>query len=379
MSETNDDLRKQIEQLETAISQRKRQEQQYQQRRPRYNPIWSTSRRGRPPVRPSHNLKLTVKPTPSSSGGEGDSADSATTGYVSYGNKLVRVGSGAAAIRPAYKPRPQARAPNRATRQHTQPVLIDGEEFIRKGRGNKLVRASTTAPSAGPSAATRNRIVSIDGENYVRTKKGSLVRVGALRMLNQKRKRPPTRRRLCTKHLFGKCDNAADKCRYSHVLSPEVVPICRHYQSGICLNTECPFSHVKVNANAPICRPFVYKGYCAKGAHCLHRHVIECPDWVEKGKCARTRCRLPHPAKKEPRSGSVPTKEEEESFMRQYVQRPVFDKQGSADSDPGLADDIFSSDSEGSDKDDDNLSDALTDDEADELLKWYDDNYEEAS
>ncbi|PIA18859.1 hypothetical protein COEREDRAFT_36007, partial [Coemansia reversa NRRL 1564] len=107
---------------------------------------------------------------------------------------------------------------------------------------------------------------------------------------------------LCTKHLFGKCENLADKCRYSHVLSPEVVPICRHYQNDNCLKTDCPFSHVKVNENAPICRPFVYKGYCAKGNQCLHRHVIECPDWVEKGKCKRTRCRLPHPTKKESRN-----------------------------------------------------------------------------
>ncbi|KAJ2613998.1 hypothetical protein H4S08_001923 [Coemansia sp. RSA 1365] len=253
----NDELKRQIEQLETAISQRKRQGQQYQQTRPRYNPIWSTTRRGRPHVRPSHNLKLTVKHAQPSSK-EGDSTDSVTTGYVSYGNKLVRVGSGAAMIRPAYTTRPRAIAPKRVVKQQTQQVVIDGEEFVRKGRGNKLVRASTTKPSV-----ERKRIVSIDGEKYVRTKEGSLVRVEALRVLNQKQ------------------------------------------------------SH----------------------------------------------------------NGAAPTKEEEESFMKQYIQRPVFDNQNSVESDTDLAEDIISSDSEASNKDDD-LSDALTDDEADELLRWYDDNYE---
>ncbi|KAJ2765860.1 hypothetical protein IWQ56_003933, partial [Coemansia nantahalensis] len=106
------------------------------------------------------------------------------------------------------------------------------------------------------------------------------------------------------------------------------------------------------------------------GAKCLHRHVLECPDWVEKGKCPRARCRLPHPDPSRPRfAAQLPTAEEEEAFMRRYIQRPTFDD---APADPGESSDGDSSSSA-------ELDDALSDDEADELLKWYDDNYDEAA
>ena len=33
---------------------------------------------------------------------------------------------------------------------------------------------------------------------------------------------------------------------------------------GLCTNTACPYRHVKVNSNAPVCEDFL-KGYCADG------------------------------------------------------------------------------------------------------------------
>ncbi|KAJ2443222.1 hypothetical protein IWW46_002631 [Coemansia sp. RSA 2440] len=364
----NEQLKRQIQQLEHAINQRK-----HQRPSSRFNPLRPPVRFNRPAMRASRNMKLTNQET------SGDS--SSNTGFVSYGNKLVRVGSGSSSIRPQLRPRPSARPVRAVHRMQThgpRQVVIDGETFMRKGRGNKLVRASSI--STAVASRLQQRIVDIDGENYVRTKKGSLVRFGALQALNKRRQRPPVRRkRLCTKNLFDKCEQSADECCYSHELSPEVVPICMHFQHDRCMKPSCPFVHVKVNPNAPICRAFVYKGYCAKGSRCLHRHVLECPEWVEKGKCPRTKCRLPHPTKNS-KPDQLPTKEEEEKFMKQYIQRPIFDREDESESqreaEEGESD---SADKKEEDDVDDDLSDDLSDDEADELLKWYDDNYVEDS
>jgi hypothetical protein len=43
---------------------------------------------------------------------------------------------------------------------------------------------------------------------------------------------------------------------------------CRAYilasHAGLCTNIACPYRHVKVNLNAPVCEDFL-KGYCAYG------------------------------------------------------------------------------------------------------------------
>ncbi|KAJ2124598.1 hypothetical protein GGH12_000371 [Coemansia sp. RSA 1822] len=303
----NEQLKRQIQQLERAINQRR-----HQLPSSRFNPLRPPVRFNRLAMRASRNMKLTNQET---------SSDSSSAGYVSYGNKLVRVGSGLSSIRPQLRPRPSARPVHRMQTHGPRQVVIDGETFMRKGRGNKLVRASSI-PTATTSRQ-QQRIVDIDGENYVRTKKGSLVRFGALQALNKRRQRPPVRRkRLCTKNLFEKCEQSADECCYSHELSPE------------------------------------------------------CPEWVEKGKCLRKKCRLPHPTKNS-KPDQMPTKEEEEKFMKQYIQRPIFDREDEGDTQREMEESESDSADKKEDDVDDDLSDDLSDDEADELLKWYDDNYVE--
>ncbi|KAJ2843032.1 hypothetical protein IWW36_005694, partial [Coemansia brasiliensis] len=236
--------------------------------------------------------------------------EESSSGYVSYANKLVRVGSGAASIRPQYRPRAPAPPLKLKPLGRPRQVVIDGE--IYKGNGNKLVRISSTSAlsaSAKPGSPVppKQRIVDIDGEKYVRTKRGSLIRIGAVQALNHRRQRLPVRKRLCTKFLFGKCEQTADTY------------------------------------------------------------------WVEKGKCLKKKCRLPHPAKRS--SQQLPTKEEEEHFLKQYIQRPVFDKADKDELGTGLDD--VGDDSDGASSTGEALED-LSEDEAEELLKWYDDNYIEA-
>ncbi|KAI8324421.1 hypothetical protein GQ54DRAFT_331672 [Martensiomyces pterosporus] len=382
--EGNNDLKEKIRQLEEAISQRKQTSAseharfRYSGGRPsyRYSPIRPHSPHSMRPVRPSRNMKLVVKGHTATAGSSSGDANG-NVQYVSVANKLVRVeGNNSATaselVRPSLAVRP--RHPNRAAGPNgprSRSVVIDGEQFVSVGRGNKLIRAAS-APK--PEARVQRKAVSIDGEGYVRTKSGNLVRVDALRSLKKKRLSPKGRR-VCTGFLYSKCEHTADECAYSHTLSPETVPLCLHFQRGSCTRSDCRFTHALVNPRAPICRDFAYKGYCAKGKACLHRHAWECPDWVEKGKCAKTRCRLPHPPKKQDASSckEAASKEEEEESARNYIQRPMFDpKTGKA----VIRHDASASESE-STSEDEGLSDDLSGDEAEELLKWYDDNHVE--
>ncbi|KAJ2878955.1 hypothetical protein H4R27_005569 [Coemansia aciculifera] len=397
MADSNEDLKRQIQALESTIGQQKRalstlrysshSNGSLPSRAYRYNPIrprGAYSPRP-PPVRPSRNMKLVVKSDEPNAGSS--SSTSGATQYISYANKLVKVGTAnSASIRP---PRPAMHT----ARLVDSRVTINGETFIRKGRGNKLVRAPSISPAA-PAATTASQrgVVNIEGENYVRTKKGSLVRVDALRKFSSQRTTPmykkgaSKRRPLCTKYVYGKCAQSATDCLYSHELTPETVPVCLYFQSDRCKKDEqtCPFIHIKVNPNAPICRDFVYKHFCAKGRKCLHRHVWECPDWVEKNNCTRPKCKLPHPPKEKaktwksatPLDTPVVSKDEQDMFIKQYVRRPVFDSDAIDES----AKDEECSDAETQMAEDEYLSDDdLSGDEAAELLKWYDDNYVEES
>ncbi|KAJ1905218.1 hypothetical protein LPJ71_004614 [Coemansia sp. S17] len=410
MTDSNEDLKRQIKALESTIGQQKRalSTSRYSfhsngpppSRAYRYNPIrprGAYSPRP-PPVRPSRNMKLVVKnDEPSASDSSSNNNTSGTTQYISYANKLVKVGTAnSASLRPptmtSYRPRPAIHM----ARMVNSRVTIDGETFIRKGQGNKLVRAPSTSPAAPAVPATtttsQRGVVNIEGENYVRTKKGSLVRVDALRKHSSQKTAPMykkgalKRRPLCTKYIYGKCAQSATDCLYSHELTPETVPVCLYFQSDRCKKDDqtCPFIHVKVNPNAPICRDFVYKHFCAKGRKCSHRHVWECPDWVEKNKCTWPKCRLPHPLKEKaktwksttPLDTPVVSKDEQDLFIKQYVRRPVFDQDAINES----ARDEECSDAETHLAEDECLSDEdLSGDEAAELLKWYDDNYVEES
>jgi hypothetical protein len=43
-----------------------------------------------------------------------------------------------------------------------------------------------------------------------------------------------------------------------------------------------------------VCRKFGLYGYCDRGARCAERHVFECPDFSNTGKCKIRGCKLMH-------------------------------------------------------------------------------------
>ncbi|CAI4216612.1 unnamed protein product [Parascedosporium putredinis] len=49
-----------------------------------------------------------------------------------------------------------------------------------------------------------------------------------------------------------------------------------------------------VSPGAPVCRQFALFGYCDKASQCPERHVFECPDFSNTGKCKTKGCKLVH-------------------------------------------------------------------------------------
>lgn len=91
----------------------------------------------------------------------------------------------------------------------------------------------------------------------------------------------------------GKCAQG-EACDLSHELGPERVPNCLHYAKGNCAKANCQYTHSKAPPGAPVCRAFGRLGYCAKGADCDERHVFECPDFSNTGRCKTRGCKLLH-------------------------------------------------------------------------------------
>ncbi|KAJ1653329.1 hypothetical protein IWQ61_006527 [Dispira simplex] len=224
--------------------------------------------------------------TPSSCPIVNGGGDSVQKGYVRCGNKLPLL-------------------PRRARK-----ITVGNSAFWVNRTGYTLIRQQTPA---------KPRIVSTTPKGYTKAGQRSLVRsalVSPTTSSTPKKKtrryctfynrfgrcsagdrcpfiHDPTRVALCSRFLRGRCTEG-NKCPFSHELKPEQLPLCSHFQRGACHNPECPYIHIKVSADAPVCRFFVDDGFCPHGRECPKRHVYECPEFSETGRCTRPNCRLPH-------------------------------------------------------------------------------------
>jgi len=198
-------------------------------------------------------------------------------------------------------------APNELTVEGIRFQVLDG--------GKKLARVPDTSNLAPTPKST-----TIAGVKFFRTKTGNLVanrivqdhrRSGKVKKTDTPCKifsssgscpkgplcrytHDPNKVALCKELLReGRCANG-DLCDLSHEMSPERVPNCVHHAKGNCTKAECPFTHSQATPNAPVCNAFGFFGYCDKGAECTERHVFECPDFSNTGRCKHKGCKLPH-------------------------------------------------------------------------------------
>lgn len=65
--------------------------------------------------------------------------------------------------------------------------------------------------------------------------------------------------------------------------------MCLHFatRNGCSRDTACPYIHVKLAKDAPICIPFARHGYCQVGGrNCSSVHLFYCPEfWIKGGVC----------------------------------------------------------------------------------------------
>ncbi|KAJ5899966.1 hypothetical protein N7495_004710 [Penicillium taxi] len=193
----------------------------------------------------------------------------------------------------------------------SQQILINDVPFTVTQGGSKLLRTSSDANKTPKS-------VNVAGVTFVRSKKGNLHRLGAVKnkpastkKRNELCKRftqtgscekgptcpyihDPNKVAICKAFLqTGEC-KAGLSCDLSHEPSPHRSPACLHFIRGRCANPACRYSHVRVTPGSPVCRAFATIGYCDKGSECQESHVHECPDYANNGVCHKRRCKLPH-------------------------------------------------------------------------------------
>ncbi|KAJ1981472.1 hypothetical protein H4R34_002066 [Dimargaris verticillata] len=281
---SDDQLKAEIARLQAAISQHKAQTQSTG---PRPAAIDSS---GSGEGTTSSSLPATVVPNLSTS---------SASGYVKRGNKLVRVCNdtdaslpSVSSLRPLSLRKPKRPLPSRHLK------LINPQATVHEGSSSS--RASPTKPQ------------------WVQRRTRHMQLINA-KIASQLTPRPLlARRRRAREIAIGKAvfvlDRTGKKLRRKSSAQikrrPERVPLCYHFQRGQCHKSQCPYIHVRMSPDAPICRPFVYEGYCTNGKDCEHRHVYECPEFAETGECQRPKCRLPHiNRRKAPHSTNAPLSE----------------------------------------------------------------------
>ncbi|CAJ0545914.1 Ff.00g093870.m01.CDS01 [Fusarium sp. VM40] len=212
-------------------------------------------------------------------------------------------------------------------------LTIEGVQFRVMDGGKKLVKIPGACKLEGsvttcalpvadaPNSSSRTpKTAIVAGVKFYRTKTGNLVanrfvndqrRSGAVKKINELCKifsttgsctkgprcrfiHNPDKVALCKDILKdGQCVNG-ESCDLSHDMTPERTPNCLHFAKGHCAKADCPYTHSQASPAAPVCRSFGFNGYCEKGADCTERHVFECPDFSNTGRCKVKGCKLPH-------------------------------------------------------------------------------------
>ncbi|XP_066936656.1 probable serine/threonine-protein kinase nek3 [Clytia hemisphaerica] len=108
----------------------------------------------------------------------------------------------------------------------------------------------------------------------------------------------PSKVAVCTRFLRGTCKD--EQCPFSHKVDPSKMPVCSYFLLGKCTKDDCPYRHVNVSEDADVCQDFL-NGYCALDDKCKKKHVLECQEFMNSGKCSKGKtCKLYHRTRKRP-------------------------------------------------------------------------------
>ncbi|GAA5851126.1 hypothetical protein JCM8547_004139 [Rhodosporidiobolus lusitaniae] len=116
---------------------------------------------------------------------------------------------------------------------------------------------------------------------------------------------------ICPLFLRSSCPRTSSTCPLSHTPNAHRSPHCQHFPSCT-RGSSCPYAHVVVSKDAPVCRDFGEYGWCEKGETCDMRHVRECWRFAETGKCEVKGCREPHVLRRKHEESSSDEDDEEE-------------------------------------------------------------------
>ncbi|XP_068652577.1 uncharacterized protein [Aristolochia californica] len=174
--------------------------------------------------------------------------------------------------------------------------LIGNDEYIRTGKGNKLVRGARKLKHILASEKVRwslhtARLKLAKKQQYCQF----FTRFGKCNKENGKCPyiHDPDKIAVCTKFLKGLCLDLS--CKLTHKVIPERMQDCSYFLKGSCTNVNCPYRHVNVNPGASVCEGFL-RGYCADGNECRKKHTYVCLHYKEKGVCPLgLLCKLHHP------------------------------------------------------------------------------------
>ncbi|WYZ34630.1 hypothetical protein EsH8_I_000906 [Colletotrichum jinshuiense] len=168
----------------------------------------------------------------------------------------------------------------------THEVEIQGIRFRVAHNGSKLIKVSG---DLHPVNATP-KVAFVGGVKFHRSKTGNLYRAGVLQAQRQngvKKVDMPCSMFSLTGILFTFSSDYPSVIR-SDKLDESLL------KWGNCANPNCPYAHSSVSPGALVCRSFGLYGYCDKGDQCDERHVFECPDFSNTGKCKSKGCKLLH-------------------------------------------------------------------------------------
>jgi len=208
----------------------------------------------------------------------------------------------------------RVRPPNAATAS-TREIEIQGMRFNLLNDGSKLIRIWDSSTDLQETPKKFN----IAGVDFLRTKRGNLIRAKTSNATQRQPKRPqcenftkhgkcafgpackfthdPSKVAVCKDFLRSGTCASGRNCDLSHELSYHRVSACTHFLRGNCTNSACRYPHVNTPSSAAVCRPFATLGFCAKGTSCDRRHVLECPNYSNHGHCndqQKGSCSLPH-------------------------------------------------------------------------------------